>query len=79
MDTLDSAQLKARVKEWPALADAVRGAEFSPGKGINPSVENIAKVCYDLLAPAIARHPGGARLTCVTVWETDKTSCTFPG
>lgn len=42
----------------------------------NPSVEHIAKVCHDLLAPVLAAH--GATLTTVTVWETEKTSCTYP-
>jgi 6-pyruvoyltetrahydropterin/6-carboxytetrahydropterin synthase len=43
---------------------------------LNPSVEHIAKVCHDLLAPALAAH--GASITTVTVWETEKTSCTYP-
>lgn len=43
---------------------------------LNPSVEHIAKVCHDLLRPALAPH--GAALTSVTVWETEKTSCTYP-
>lgn len=59
--------------------DAERG-------GLNPSVENIAKVFFDLLAPAIARHSRehggeggkGGELRSVTVWETDKTGCTYP-
>lgn len=46
---------------------------------LNPSVENIAKVCFDLLAPAILDTHTGAALRSVTVWETDKTSCTYPG
>ena len=42
----------------------------------NPSVENIAQVCHDLLhAPVAAAH---GRLASVTVWETGKTSCTYP-
>lgn len=44
--------------------------------GITSTVENIARVCYDLLAPAI-RAP--ARLRSVTVWETDRTNSTYPG
>lgn len=52
--------------------------EFAQGTGVNPSVENIAMVCYRLLKDAIAAHPSGARLTGVTVWETEKTSCTYP-
>lgn len=42
---------------------------------LNPSVENIARVCYDLLAEPVA--VAGALLQGVTVWETDKTSCTY--
>lgn len=53
-------------------------AEFANGTGLNPSVENIAKVCFDLLAPVVAAHPAGARLAHITVWETDKTCCTYP-
>lgn len=44
--------------------------------GVNPSVENISKVLYHLLAPAVAR--GGATLAHITVWETPKTSSTYP-
>lgn len=52
--------------------------EFGSGHGaLNPSVENIAKVCFDLLAPRI--EAAGAALRAITVWETDKTSCTYPG
>jgi 6-pyruvoyltetrahydropterin/6-carboxytetrahydropterin synthase len=47
--------------------------------GLNPSVENIAKVFYDLLAPAISAGGRGASLASITVWETEKTSATYPG
>lgn len=43
---------------------------------VNPSVENIAKISHDLLRPALAQ--AGLSLRAVTVWETEKTSCTFP-
>lgn len=46
--------------------------------GVNPSVEHIARVCYDLLAKAIEGERSGARLARVTVWETDRTRCTYP-
>lgn len=52
--------------------------EFAEPTGLNPSVENIAKVCFDLLAPRIQREGRGATLRNITVWETDKTSCTYP-
>jgi 6-pyruvoyltetrahydropterin/6-carboxytetrahydropterin synthase len=43
---------------------------------LNPSVEHIAKVCHDLLLNPIAE--AGGRLERVTVWETDRTSCSYP-
>lgn len=49
-------------------------AEFAD---LNPSVENIARVSHDLLKPAL--DAAGLRLRAVTIWETDKTSCTYPG
>ena len=53
--------------------------DFSSEAGLNPSVENIARVFYERLAPAIEQKAGGkARLRSITVWETDRTSCTFP-
>lgn len=54
-------------------------AEFRVGEGgVNPTVENIARVCFDLLAAALAREAPSATLRSVTVWETDRTSCTYP-
>jgi 6-pyruvoyltetrahydropterin/6-carboxytetrahydropterin synthase len=54
-------------------------AEFDLSKGgANPTVENIAKVFFDLLSKAVAAH-GGAKLRSITVWETDRTSATYPG
>jgi 6-pyruvoyltetrahydropterin/6-carboxytetrahydropterin synthase len=43
---------------------------------LNPSVENIAKVCHDLLRTAF--EASGIELHCVSVWETEKTRCTYP-
>lgn len=52
--------------------------EFDPTTGANPSVENMARVFYELLAPKIAATNTGATLKAFTVWETDRTSCTYP-
>lgn len=41
---------------------------------LNPSVENIAKVIWDMLTP-----PLSATLAEVSVWETGKTVCTYRG
>lgn len=42
----------------------------------NPSVEAIAKTCFDWLKPAI--RTAGAELVRVRVWETEKTSAIYP-
>lgn len=54
--------------------------EFGLPDGVNPSVENIARVFFDLLAPEIrAESDGTAQLRSITVWETDRTCATYPG
>lgn len=52
-------------------------AQFSTGSGAVPSVEEIARVFYDLLAPEVAK--AGGALRSMTVWETDRTCATYPG
>ena len=44
---------------------------------INPSVENIAMIAWEMLAPAL--QSSGASLHQVTVWETEKTAATYRG
>lgn len=52
---------------------------FATGTGVNPSVENIARVFFERLAPAADTAFGPlASLREVTVWETDRTSATYP-
>jgi len=53
-------------------------AEFSDETGVNPTVENIARVFFEKLAPAMETGERPAKLVSVTVWETDRTSATFP-
>ena len=43
---------------------------------LNPSVENIARVCHGLLSAPLA--DAGMPIDHVTVWETEKTSATYP-
>lgn len=51
---------------------------FRPGEGLNPSVENIAGVFHGLLAPEIASLAPGVSLREITVWESERTSATYP-
>ncbi|MBY0112139.1 MAG: 6-carboxytetrahydropterin synthase [Phycisphaerales bacterium] len=54
--------------------------EFDVRKGgVLPSVENIARVFFDRLAPELAKHSSGAVLERITVWETDRTCASYPG
>lgn len=46
--------------------------------GVIPSVENIARICYEQLAPAIAKIAQGIELVSMTAWETEKTSSIYP-
>lgn len=46
--------------------------------GVIPSIENIARVCYEQLAPAIANIAPGIELVSMTAWETQKTSSIYP-
>jgi len=41
---------------------------------LNPSVEHIAQLCFDLLEPPLRQ--AGAELDHVRIWETGKTACT---
>ena len=47
-------------------------------QALNPTVERLAQVCFDLLAPEIAREGPSAVLVRVRVWETEKTFCEYP-
>ncbi len=53
-------------------------SEFADGSGLNPTVENIARVCFELLTGPIAGLGTGVGLRSVRVWETDRTSSQYP-
>ncbi len=50
--------------------------QSKPG-GLNPSVENIAKVFFEALSPLVSTN--GVTLHSIRVWETEKTSASYPG
>jgi 6-pyruvoyltetrahydropterin/6-carboxytetrahydropterin synthase len=54
--------------------------EFNPSRGgLIPTVENISKVLFHMLDAALRARWTGATLVSMTVWETDRTSATYPG
>ncbi len=44
---------------------------------VNPSAENLAKHFYEEASKQVAALPASARITGITVWETDATSATY--
>lgn len=62
--------------DTPEFSQAATPGHSTPG--VNPSVENISMVFYEKLAPAIAAAGQGATLHTITVYETEKTSSTYP-
>lgn len=62
--------------DTPEFSQATTPGHSTPG--VNPSVENISMVFYEKLAPAIAATGQGATLQTITVYETEKTSSTYP-
>lgn len=48
-------------------------------RGVIPSVEHIARICFEHLAPAIESIGHGMRLKRIQAWETEKTSAIYPG
>lgn len=75
LDTIVDRQLIERFDHKHLNTDT---SEFSESTGLNPSVENIARVSFDILKPRIATGSGNPSLEYVTIWETPKTSCTYP-
>ncbi len=49
----------------------------APFDVINPSAENLAKYFYDETTRQMKAMPDGARITRITIWETDTTSATL--
>jgi 6-pyruvoyltetrahydropterin/6-carboxytetrahydropterin synthase len=65
------------------IRDVVGGVDHrflndqAPFDIINPSAENLAKYFYDETSRQMNAVPNGARITSITIWETDTTSATY--
>jgi 6-pyruvoyltetrahydropterin/6-carboxytetrahydropterin synthase len=51
--------------------------DFAPFDKVNPSAENIAKYIYDEASKEMQKTPNGARISGITVWETETSAATF--
>ncbi len=76
---LESAAQRAIVDRFDHTHLNEDTAEFDVTKGgLIPTVENIAYLFYGLLQKELSAGHPGVVLTSMTVWETDRTSATFP-
>jgi 6-pyruvoyltetrahydropterin/6-carboxytetrahydropterin synthase len=72
----DFAQLKQVMHAVIAGMDHKFLNDQAPFDAINPSAENIAKYFYDEAARQLTAA-NGARISSITVWETDNAAATY--
>jgi 6-pyruvoyltetrahydropterin/6-carboxytetrahydropterin synthase len=73
----DFTHLKRVIREIVGGVDHKFLNDLAPFDVLNPSAENLAKYFYDETARQMKAMPEGARVTSVTIWETDTTSATY--
>jgi 6-pyruvoyltetrahydropterin/6-carboxytetrahydropterin synthase len=73
----DFTHLKRVIRDIVGVVDHKFLNDLAPFDVINPSAENLAKYFYDETMRQMKAIPDGARITCITIWETDTTSATY--
>lgn len=73
----DFVHLKQVIRDVIRLLDHQFLNDLEPFRALNPSAENLAKYFYDESARQVASLPVRARITDITVWETDTTSASY--
>jgi 6-pyruvoyltetrahydropterin/6-carboxytetrahydropterin synthase len=73
----DFTHLKRVIREIVGGVDHKFLNDLAPFDVINPSAENLAKYFYDETTRQMNAMPEGARITSITIWETDTTSATY--
>ncbi len=73
----DFSQLKKVIRSVIEGVDHKFLNDQAPFDVINPSAENIAKYFYDETARGMDALPAGAKITSITIWETDTASATY--
>jgi 6-pyruvoyltetrahydropterin/6-carboxytetrahydropterin synthase len=73
----DFTHLKRVIREIVGGVDHKFLNDMAPFDVINPSAENLAKYFYDETTRKMNAMPEGARVTSITIWETDTTSATY--
>ena len=73
----DFTHLKGVIRDVIGGVDHKFLNDQAPFDVINPSAENLAKYFYDETTRQMNAAPNGARITSITIWETDTTSATY--
>ena len=73
----DFTHLKRVIRDVTSGVDHKFLNDLPPFDVINPSAENLAKYFYDETTRQLNSMPDGARITGITIWETDTTSATY--
>jgi 6-pyruvoyltetrahydropterin/6-carboxytetrahydropterin synthase len=73
----DFTGIKRVLREIIAGVDHKFLNDQTPFDVINPSAENIAKYFYDETSGQLRELGSGARISSITVWETDTTAATY--
>ncbi len=73
----DFTHLKRVIREIVCAVDHKILNDEAPFDVINPSAEDLAKYFYDESAKRMNAMPDGARIICITIWETDTASATY--
>src|SRR5712692_9183660 len=77
---VDFTQLKQVIREIMVRLDHQFMNDLEPFKTVNPSAENVAKYFYDEVTRQLKDLPPGARVTDVTLWETEPSRAQYrPG
>ena len=74
---VDFTLLKRVMREIIGRLDHQFINDLEPFRAVNPSAENLAKYFYEETTRQMNAMPDGARVTCITIWETDTTSATY--
>ena len=73
----DFVVLKQVIRDVIAAIDHKFLNDLPPFDVVNPSAENIAKFFYDQAAEKLPRASNDARISSITIWETDTSAATY--
>ena len=74
---MDFTQMKAVLRDVIGRLDHQFINDLEPFRTVNPSAENLAKYFYEEIGRGVKDLPGGAKITRVTIWETDTASAQY--